>query len=163
MKRIILLLLLSVPAFAAEPAKVSVAADESAVVTVQSVPSTQPASAASAPASAEVTIRPSPWAPLRDALIAAIVTVIGAGVPVLIVWLRSLGKRITEANAKATDGLVAGQAAHSVAEAAGRTANQALAASPPPLAGGRRTGDPPPTASMFPPRTNDPGKPFGQP
>ena len=138
----LLALLLPTLAYAARPpAQVAVAADESTVVTVQAVPTSQPTTAPAA--TAQVTIEPSPWAKVRDALIGAIVAIIGAGTPVLIVWIRSLATRIAATDAKATTAAEAGQAAHSVAVEAMATGRQALAAAPSVIPGGKRATDPP--------------------
>jgi hypothetical protein len=160
----LLVLLYATAAYAGRQAQVDVPDNSPVNVTIS--PTTKPTTA---PSSAQVFIQTSAWAPVRDALIAAIVAVIGAGVPVLVIWLRSIGKRLETAGINATTALAAGQAAHSVAEHAASTANQALAAAPSVLAGGRRASDPPATVPppagplgtlpVFPPRQDQGLKP----
>src|SRR5690349_8951357 len=90
-------LLLPIAAYAAESAKVEVPDDKTVAVTV--APTTRSTASAAAPT---VIVQPSPWAPVRDAIIYALVGIIAAGGPVVVIWIRSLGVRLSAAEANAT-------------------------------------------------------------
>jgi hypothetical protein len=129
----LLVLLYATAAYAGRQAQVDV--PDSSAVNVTISPTTQPEGDTK---SAQVVINPNPWTPVRDALIYALIGIIAAGGPVVVIWIRALGKRLEAAESNATT---------SRAESASATvtANQALAASPPPVPGGRRASDPPAT------------------